>query len=151
MAFSNEAALKAALVAACTTAVAQVEEKVHGTFNEKLNKFYGEFTPAEYIRTNALMGSLQRTGATSTGNGAVADVYFTTPSYQTGWIPIQSTPVTGRLGWASWSGGQVLDTAMHGSHGGYAGGTAVWDEGFSELGGESGIKAMLLNAVISAL
>lgn len=140
MAFSNEAALKAALVAACTNAVAQVEKKVYMEFAGNLNQYYTEFIPAEYIRTGALMGSLEETGVMSTGNGASAEVYFSTPSYQTGLVPLQS----GRLGYATWSGGQVLDTAMHGSHGGYTGGTAIWDDSMANLGD---IKALLLQAL----
>ena len=144
MAFSNEAELKAALTAAAVGAVAQVEKKVYEEFAGNLNQYYGEFIPAEYIRTGALLGSLEHTGAMSTGSGAKARVYFTTPSYQTGSVPLQS----GRTGWATWSGGQVLDTAMHGSHGGYVGGTAIWDESMASLGD---IKGLLLSAVKAQL
>lgn len=151
MTFSSEAALKAALAAAATAAVAEVEERVYGEFSGNLKKYYGEFTPAEYIRTNALFGSLNRTGVRSGGSGASAEVFFTTPGYQTGVMQLQSTPITGRLGYATWDGGKVLDTAMHGSHGGFIGGTAIWDESMSALGGKAGIKAMLLSAVKAAL
>jgi hypothetical protein len=140
MAFSNEAALKAALVAACTNAVAEVEKKVYTELAGNLNQYYTEFTPEEYIRTGALMGSLEETGVMSTGNGASAEVYFSTPSYQTGFVPLQS----GRLGYATWSGGQVLDTAMHGSHGGYTGGTPIWDDAMANLGD---IKGLLMQAL----
>lgn len=128
MAFSNEAALKAALVSACTRAVDDVEKKVFEEFSGNLNQFYTEFIPIQYMRTGALFGSLDRTGVMPTGNGATAKVYFTTPSYSTG----------------TWSGGQVLDTAMHGSHGGYVGGTAIWDESIGKLGD---INALLVQAL----
>lgn len=140
MTFSNEAALKAALVAAATAAVSQVEKRVHSEFAGNLNQYYGEFTPAEYIRTGALMGSLETTGTMPTGSGASAEIYFTTPSYQTGLVPLQS----GRMGYATWSGGQVLDSAMHGSHGGYTGGTAIWDDSMASLGN---IEALLIQAI----
>lgn len=143
MSFSSEAALKAALVAACTNAVAQVEEKVYEEFAGNLNQYYTEFMPAEYIRTGALYGSLDRTGVQSSGSGASAEVFFNTPSYQSGWIPLQS----GDYGYATWSGAKVLDTAMHGSHGGYVSGTAIWDDSISSLGGKAGIKAMLIEAL----
>ena len=55
MAFSNEATLKAALVAACTNAVAEVEDKVYTEFAGNLNQYYGEFIPAEYIRTGEVI------------------------------------------------------------------------------------------------
>lgn len=144
MAFSSEAELKAALVAAATAAVAQVEEKVYTEFAGNLNQYYGEFIPAEYIRTGALFNSLERTGVMPSGSGASAEVYFTTPSYQQGMVPIQSTPITGEYGWATWTGEQVLDTAMHGSHGGYASGTAIWDESIGALGD---INALLIQAL----
>lgn len=140
MAFNSETALKAALEAACVNAVAQVEEKVYEEFAGKLNQYYGEFIPAEYIRTGALMGSLERTGIRPSENGASAEVYFSTPSYATGPVPLQS----GRTGLATWSGEQVLDSAMHGSHGGYVGGTAIWDESIANLGD---IKGLLLQAL----
>lgn len=140
MAISNDDELKAVLVAACTRAVAQVEEKVWEEFTGQLNQYYTEFIPAEYIRTGALYGSLDRTNVRSTGNGASAEVRFTTPSYQTGAVPLQS----GRTGWATWNGEQVLDTAMHGSHGGYVGGTAIWDDGVASLGD---IKVLLAQAL----
>lgn len=147
MAFSNEAALKAALIEACTNAVAQVEEKVYAEFSGNLNQYYTEFIPAEYIRTGALYNSLDRTGVQSSGNGASADVFFNTPSYQKGMMPLQNTPMHGRYGWATWSGQKVLDTAMHGSHGGYVDGTAIWDDSMVSLGGKAGIKAMLIQAL----
>lgn len=142
MGFANMAALKGALTGAAVAGVAQVEEEVYSTFAEKLGKYYGEFAPAEYIRTGALRDSLNRTGAGSTGSGAFAKVYFTTPGYQTGLVPLQS----GRMGWASWSGEKVLDTAMHGSHGGYVGGTAIWDEAIGQLGD---LEGKLLAAVLA--
>lgn len=147
MAFSNEAALKAALVAACTKAVANVKEKVHEEFAGNLNQYYTEFHPDEYIRTGALFNSLESTGVYTSGSGASADVYFDTPSYQTGVMQLQSTPITGRLGYATWTGEQVLDSAMHGSHGGYVDGTAIWDESMAKLGDKKGIEALLVRAL----
>lgn len=147
MTFSNEADLKAALIAACINAVGEVEGKVHEEFYYGLNQYYGEFIPAEYIRTGALMGSLEKTGVMPTGSGAVAEVYFSTPSYKNGLMPLQHTPEHGRYGWATWSGEQVLDTAMNGSHGGYVDGTPIWDSSMTKLGGEAGIEAMLIKAL----
>ena len=56
-------------------------------FAGNLNQYYGEFMPAEYIRTGALYGSLDRTGVRSSGSGASAEVFFDTPSYQNGLVP----------------------------------------------------------------
>ena len=141
MAFSSEAALKAALAEVCTKAVTKVEKQVYEEFAGKLNQYYTEFVPAEYIRTGALYGSLDRTGVQSSGSGASAEVFFTIPSYQTGPVPLQS----GGTGYATWSGGKVLDYALNrGSHGGYISGTAVWNESIDSLGV---IKNLLLAAV----
>ena len=130
MTFKNEAALKTALVAACTNAVAEVEEKIYRTIDGNLNQFYGEFSPKLYIRTDALSNSLARTGVKPFGNGASAEVYFNTPSYSTG----------------SWSGETVLNVAMESSvpHGGYAGGTPVWSTSMAELGN---INDLLIGAL----
>ncbi len=142
MGFSSEAALKAALAAAAVTAVTKVEEQVYNEFAGSLNQYYGEFIPAEYIRTGALMGSLDRSGVTGGGGGASAEVFFNTPGYQTGPIALQS----GRTGFATWSGGQVLETAMNGSHGGYAGGTAIWADSMAALGDIKGLLIAALKA-----
>lgn len=148
MGFTNMGALIGALTGAAVAGVTQVEEEVYSTFAEKLGKYYGEFTPAEYIRTGALRDSLNRTGAGASGVGAFAKVYFTTPGYAQGMVPIKSTPITGEYGWATWSGGKVLETAMHGSHGGFVGGTAIWDEAMGELGD---LEGKLLAAVLANL
>ena len=132
MTFSSEAQLKQFLVGKCIRAVANTERKVHGELDGNLNQFYTEFSPAEYIRTGALYSSLETTGTMSTGNGARAEIRFNTPAYKTGRIPLQS----GRTGLATWSGAQVLDVALTGGapHGGYAGGTAIWNESMATLG-----------------
>ena len=151
MTFSSEAALKAAILGACRDAVAEVADRVHEELYYALNQYYGEFTPAEYIRTGALMGSLKNTGVISSGNGARARVYFETPGYATGRIAVKSTPITGYMGWASWGGEQVLNTAMGGSHGGYAPGTPIWDSAMGNLGGEGNIENLLLAALKARL
>ena len=98
MTFESVAAFKAFLVAAAVGAVGEVEEDVFVEFAGNLNQYYTEFIPAEYIRTGELFGSLDRTGVKSAGNGASADVYFNTPSYQQGLMPLQNTPVHGMYG-----------------------------------------------------
>lgn len=135
------------LLGKCVTAVDSVKGEVHGKFQEKLGKYYSEFSPEEYIRTGALRGSLNEEGAFSTGSGARARVYFSTPSYAQGMVPLQHTPEHGRYGWATWSGEQVLDSAMDGSHGGYVDGTPIWSSVMSELGGAEGIKTKLKKAM----
>lgn len=139
MVFKNEQQLKKILLSKCAKAVANVENEVCAEFDWNLNQFYSEFKPAEYIRTFALADSLEATNVATTGNGVFAEVRFNTPSYKNGIMQLQS----GRTGYAAWSGEKVLDTAMHGSHGGYVDGTAIWYDGMNSLGGEQGIKNML--------
>lgn len=145
MTFKNDAQLKAFLSKVALNAVSKTEKKVHAEFAGNLNQYYGEFIPAEYIRTGALFGSLEEAPAKDTGNGATAEVYFTVPHYQTGVMELQSTPQTGRRGYATWDGEKVLDYALHrGSHGGYVDGTSIWNESINSLGS---IKGLLIDEV----
>lgn len=143
MTFANDAQLKKFLLEKCAKAVAGAEKRVYEEFAGNLNQFYTEFSPEEYIRTGALYNSLEATGTVQTGNGAEAEVKFNTPSYQNGAVPLQS----GNIGWATWSGAQVLDVALTGGapHGGYAGGTAIWTESMAKLGD---INALLMQELM---
>ena len=130
MTFKNEAQLKRFLVEKCVRAVSNTERKVHEEFAGNLKQFYSEFHPDVYERTGALSGSLESTGTIKTGSGAIAEVYFNTPDYNTG----------------TWSGETVLNVAMNSGvpHGGWAGGTAIWTESMGKLGGEDGIENLLI-------
>lgn len=125
----------------CAEAVANVEKKVHAEFAANLNQFYYEYNPLEYIRTEALFNSLEVTGVKQAGNRVIAEVYFNKPSWEHGWVPLQS----GHYGHSSWSDEKVLNVAMTSSfpHGGYERGTAIWTESMKNLGGIQGIKNLL--------
>lgn len=146
MSIKNEAQLKKLLMEKCTAAVSNAEKKVYEELAGNLNQFYTEFKPEEYIRTGALFNSLESTGVVRTGNQhmsrAEAEVYFNTPSYQHGWVRLQS----GDYDYAAWDGETVLNVAMKGAlpHGGYADGTAIWTESIKSLGGNKGIKNLLM-------
>lgn len=133
MVFKNEAQLKSYLLAKCEKAVVRAEEKVHRIIDDCLKQFYSEFTPDEYIRTQQLLHSLVRSGINSTGDGFEAEVYFDVESlnYEAGFVETQ----TG-VGYATWDGETVLRVAMESSvpHGGYAGGTAIWQVSRAKLG-----------------
>ena len=131
MVFKNEAQLKKFLLLKCQAAVAQAEQRVYQVIDKCLDQYYGEFKPAEYIRTQKLLHSLVKSGVKSTGNGFNAEVYFDESqlNYQTGVIPTQHG-----TGYATWGAEEVLDTAMNGSHGGYIGGTAIWGTSMAILG-----------------
>lgn len=107
-------------------AVFNTREKIYSVIEKNLRVYYGEFSPEEYIRTQHLLNSLVRQSS-----GLHAEVYFDAGAlnYQTGVIETQHG-----TGYATWGAAEVLDTSMHGSHGGYVGGTAIWDNSMSELG-----------------
>lgn len=141
MVFKNEAQLKKFLMDKCAKAVANAEEKVHKEIAGNLNRFYSEFEPDEYIRTNTLFNSLKVTGVKRSGSNATAKVYFADPSWRHGWVPLQS----GDLGYSYWTDDYILDVTMKGRlpHGGYKNGTPIWTESMKKLGGERGIKNLL--------
>jgi hypothetical protein len=148
MTFKNKAQLQKFLSEKCAKAVEKTEKKVYEELSGNLNQFYTEFKPEEYIRTGELFNALESTGVIRTGNQHViraeAEVGFNIPSYESGWISLQS----GNYGHATWDGETVLEVAMTGSygglpHGGYADGTAIWTESMNKLGGKKGIQNLL--------
>lgn len=143
MTFKNEAQLKKFLSAKCAKAVDSAKEKIFEEFAGNLNQFYTEFKPKEYIRTGALFDSLKVTGVKRVGNqhmsSASAEIYFDTPHYDHGYVPIQS----GGLGYSYWDDKYIQDVSMNGSHGGYVSGTDIWGGSLQSLGGRQGIKNLL--------
>lgn len=142
MTFKNEAQLKKFLMGKCANAVANAERKVYEEFAGNLNQFYTEFRPEEYIRTGALFNALEVTGVKRAGNIVATEIYFDTPSYEHGWVPLQS----GNLGYSFWDDEYILDVTMTGKlpHGGYESGTAIWKDSMANLGGRKGIKNLLI-------
>ena len=137
MVFKNKKQLEEFLLAKCKSAIVQAEEKVHRVIDDCLKRFYSEFKPDEYIRTQQLLHSLVRSGVKQNGNGFEAEVYFDVGSlnYDQGDVLLQS----GRYGWAEWDAETVLRVAMTGDygglpHGGYESGTAIWTESIKRLG-----------------
>lgn len=118
--------IKKDIEAKAKVAVFNTREKIYSVIEKNLRVYYGEFSPEEYIRTQQLLNSLVRQSS-----GLHAEVYFDAGAlnYQTGVIETQHG-----TGYATWGAAEVLDTSMHGSHGGYVGGTAIWGNSMSELG-----------------
>jgi len=141
MVFKNEAQLKSFLMKKCNEAVANTQKKIHEEFSGNLSQFYAEYSPEEYIRTGALFDSLEVVGVIQAGNRVEAEVYFITPSWEHGWVPLQS----GNYGYSSWSDEKIMNVAMRGAlpHGGYEGGTRIWTDSMNALGGQRGIKNLL--------
>lgn len=136
MVFKNEEQLKSFLLKKCTNAVAKTEKEVYETFDKNINNFYGEFTPYVYERTDKLRNSLSATEVTQIGDGTYANVYFdaSTMNYTTG----------------SWSGETVLQVALNSSvpHGGFANGTAIFEESMLAMHDRGGVKEMLKQNLI---
>lgn len=134
MVFKDKKQLENFLLHKCRNAIEKSQEKVYEIIDSCLNTFYGEFTPAEYIRTKRLLYSLVKSDVKQVGNGFVAEVYFDSRllDYPQGMVQLQS----GGFGWATWTGEKVLSVAMEGNkpHGGYASGTAVWIKSKEKLG-----------------
>lgn len=141
MVIKNDAQLKKFLMQKCAEAVANAEKQVHQELADNLNQFYAEFDPEEYIRTGALLDSLESTGVTQTGDSVEAEVGFNTPHHAKGWVNLQN----GGYGLSCWSDEKILDTTMRGAlpHGGYEDGTAIWTESMQNLGGKQGIERLI--------
>jgi hypothetical protein len=146
MTFKNEAQLKKFLSEKCAKAVDSAKEKVYEEFAGNLNQFYAEYKPEEYIRTNELFNSLEVVGVKRIGNQHMsrveAEIYFNELSYDHGWIPLQS----GGFGYSYWTDDYIQDVVMTSKfpHGGYEGGTAIWNDSMKSLGGGKGIKNLLI-------
>lgn len=143
MVFKSQKELENFLLQKFKVAVAQAEQKVYQVIDRCLDQYYGEFKPDEYIRTQKLLNSLVKTGVKKVGNGYEAEVYFDEKqlNYQTGVVQTQHG-----TGYATWGAEEVLDTAMHGSHGGYIDGTAIWETSQAVLGD---IYVLLRNELIA--
>ena len=121
--FKTQKELEDAILKRCKIAVAQTEEFVYDIIKETLDKFYGEYMPSLYIRTEQILRSAVKTGVVSTGKGWKAEVYFDVGSlnHPTG----------------NWSEPEILSTVMIGNapHGGWepAGGTPVWTTSINEI------------------
>lgn len=145
MVIGSSAQLRAEFLKKCKIAVGNTATIIRKKFEENLDGFYSEYDPTEYIRTGALNNSLYDLGVSGYGNqhvvGAKAEVGFNTPSYQHGWVRLQS----GGFDWSSWSDEEVLDVVMTGAlpHGDAAGGTAIWTKTMRDLGGKRGIERIL--------
>lgn len=120
MEIHNTSELKSALMSHISTAVYLMRDKVYEIIDECLVKFYLEYTPDMYVRTQQLLYSLVKTGVQKVGDGYEAYIYFDYNSlnYRTGANP---------------SGYQVMVAAADGRHGADGlrtidGDTSVWTQ-----------------------
>ena len=131
MDFDSVEAFEKFVLNKCRNAVSGAEQEVHKTMRSNVSKFYGEYEPTEYIRTNSFSESLQRTGVIPIGNGFEAEVYFDEVSY-----PSMAVGKSGRSHSKNKSDGEILANNLTGSmpHGWFASGTAVWTDSMSQIG-----------------
>ena len=97
-----------------------------------------------YERTYQLLSSLVESRITSTGNGYRAEIYFDASRLDYSMKLVNGKPIPNR----GWSSEKTLNAAMTGSHGGYAAGTAIWDESETVL--NSDMINILKRSLISA-
>lgn len=147
MIFKNSKQLEESLLNKCKIAVYNVEEKVYDVIDRCLNQFYEEFKPNEYIRTKQLLYSLVKSKVKKIGKGYVAEVYFDVGNinYEQGWVETQS----GDWGHASWDKDTIFNVVMTGSfsgkpHGGYAKGTAIWEDSMQYINALGGVCELLV-------
>ena len=140
MEIHNTSELKSALMSHISTAVYLMRDKVYEIIDERLVKFYLEYTPDMYVRTQQLLHSLVKTGVQKVGDGYEAYVYFDYNSlnYRTGANP---------------SGYQVMVAAADGKHGADGlrtvdGDTSVWTQPVMQI--RQDLRDMLQQALIRA-
>ena len=126
-------------------------DRIFNILNDFLHQYYTEFTPEYYERTYQLLQSCVRTEVVQNGdNGWKARVYFDWKNLdysikyftderwkiEDGYInPFSYSGMTSHNGSFPNNGDayKVVESAMHGSHGGYIDGTAIWDEGIEKI------------------
>ena len=140
--FNSIAEIKDYIISHSKPAVEAATNKVYAVLHQFMEKYYAEYSPSVYEATYQMLASLVKTDVKSTGNGWSAEVYFdagaldysfkimTKHMVDGGYI----NPYNGAFSPSGvfenpyGSGEKSLEAAMHGSHGGKASGTAVWDE-----------------------
>lgn len=141
MTFNSLDALERYILSQSEVAIKMAQEKVFRLIENYLLKYYTEFDPSVYERTYQLLCSLVKTEIKSTGNGWVAEVYFdaSTLDYHIkhmtkikvngGYMNPYNHAISpdGTFSNPKGDANKVLESAAHGSHGGYKSGTAIWD------------------------
>lgn len=148
MTFKSIEELKNYILSQSGAAIKAAQEKIANIINHFLTEYYREFDPEVYVRTEQLLRSLIKSDVISTPNGWYAEVYFDLDAldYSTRVVPqgqswssyASSDNTYHRENWTKENDEWVLKTAMTGSrpHGGYATGTAIWNESMNVLSKE---------------
>lgn len=146
MTFDSIDALKSYILSRLQPAVQKAQEQVYQVIDRFVKEYYAEFSPEVYERTYQLYRSLVKSDIKSTGNGYEAYVYFDIDALDYAMKTIGDITVPNK----GWSEEKTLTAAAHGSHGGYIGGTALWDDSVAILNVEAYniLKRMLINSGI---
>ncbi len=124
MIFNSLDNLKSYILSKSYSALQKTTEQVYQIINRFVKEYYAEFSPEMYERTYQLFCSLVKSSVVSTGNGWQAYVYFDASQLDYAMKRINGREIHNR----GWSEEKTLSSAAHGLHGGYASGTAIWDE-----------------------
>ena len=145
MTFGNMKDLEAYILSRSKVAILKAQEEIYKIIDEFVKKYYAEYSPKMYIRTNQLLHSLVKSEVAPTKNGWTASVYFDLDTLN---YIVKSFPNSNKLYTNSFHGDWTHDNdiavfklAAHGkrltgwkeiSHGSHrpiwSKATAVWDE-----------------------
>lgn len=148
--FSSIEEIKEYIISHSRPAVEAATNKVYTALRQFLDLYYAEYSPVVYERTYQMLASLVKTDVKSTGNGWYAEVYFDAGALDYSYKIMTKrvvdggymNPYNGAISSSGvfnnpyGSGEESLNSAMHGSHGGAASGTAIWDEAMTIFNGE---------------
>ena len=122
--FRNVSEMKAYINERIPRALQQTEEVIKEVIDRFIKEYYGEWTPEWYDRTYQLYRSCVKSGVESAGSGFRIRVYLDANQLDYTMKSIKGRKISNVGG----SEQKTLEAAAHGSHGGYRGGTAIWDE-----------------------
>ena len=151
MTFKSVAELEQYILSKMQSAIIKAQEQIYQVIDRFVKEYYAEYTPEVYERTYQLYRSLVKSEIIHTGKGYKANVYFdlTNLDYQvkrlTKWKdeygyrnPFNNAySPNGIFLNPKGSAEKVMQSAAHGSHGGYKNGTAIWDESIAVLNTEA--------------
>ncbi len=146
MIFKTTAEMRNYILQRSQFAIQKAQEQVFQVIERFVKEYYAEFSPDRYERTYQLFRSLVKSDIKSTGNGYVAEVYFDLNALDYHMKRINGREISNK----GWSEEETLESAAHGSHGGYKPGTAIWDEPIRLLNteGYNILRRMLIDSGI---
>lgn len=161
MTFDSIEALKSYILSKSQVAIQKAQEQIYQVIDRFVKEYYAEYSPIVYERTYQLYRSLVKSEIIYTGNGWEAQVYFDISMLDYQIKQLHGNPVDGgymnpyngaispdgTFSNPKGSAELVMESAAHGSHGGWAGGTAIWDDPIAILNVEAYniLKRMLIS------